>query len=79
MQKFLAVHFTRAWSRWWSARLVATTYCSKWLHEGNPDFTHRQRAAKGALCLMLFIVPIDLPVRVQLTTSREPSNERRPS
>ncbi|HEK3608662.1 hypothetical protein PAE975_6069 (plasmid) [Pseudomonas aeruginosa] len=57
-------YLPKVWGRWWSARLLATTACSEWLHAGNPDFTTGQRWKRNALCLGLFILPGKLPMSI---------------
>lgn len=64
-------NFPKMWGRWWSARLLATTACSEWLHAGNPDFTSWQRLKRNALCLVIFLAPGKLP----LTVTKQPSAE----
>lgn len=56
--------FPKAWARWWSARLMATTLCSGWLHAGNPDFTCWQRVKRNALCTAIFFKPGALPLTI---------------
>lgn len=71
MNQWFYNNFPRAWGRWWSARLLATTACSKWLHAGNPDFTRWQSTKRNVLCLALFTAPIKLPLAV----NKQPSTE----
>jgi hypothetical protein len=56
--------FPKAWARWWSARLLATSACSAWLHADNPDFTRWQRMMRNALCAAIFIIPGALPLTI---------------
>ncbi len=68
-------YLPKVWGRWWSARLLATTACSKWLHAGNPDFTTWQRWKRNALCLGLFILPGKLPMSISkqpITKQQQP-------
>lgn len=67
MHAWLYRNFPKAWSRWWSARLIATTACSKWLHAGNPDFTWWQRVKRNSLALALFCSGEPFPVGIRAT------------
>lgn len=66
-------HFPRVWGRWWSARILATTICSGWLHAGNPDFTRWQRMKRNALCTVLFAAPGKLPLQINVHKQQENS------
>lgn len=72
MNQWFYCNFPRVWGRWWSARLLATTASSKWLHAGNPDFTTWQRWKRNALCLSFFLLPGKLPLLI----SKKPSSEQ---
>ena len=63
--------FPRIWGRWWAARLLATTSCSKWLHAGNPTFTRWQRTKRNSLCMLLFLLPCKLPVEITISRQQE--------
>lgn len=56
----------RLWARWWSARLVATMRCSSWLDAGNPTFSRWQRVKRNTLCVVLFLIPAQLPVHIRI-------------
>lgn len=74
MNEWLFRKFPNVWGRWWAARLMATTACSDWLHEGNPDFTRWQRFKRNALGLGVFLVPVKLPLTITQTSSQEQSD-----
>lgn len=71
MNQWFYEHVPKIWGRWWSARLLATTVCATWLHEGNQDFTRWQRLKRNALCLLLFLLPGKLPLAI----NKQPSSE----
>jgi hypothetical protein len=63
---FFSKHMPRLWGRWFSARLMATTACSKWLSAANPDFTRWQRIKRNALCVAFFLKPGALPLTITI-------------
>lgn len=62
-------HMPVVWGRWFAARLMATTACSEWLHEGNQEFTGWQRLKRNALCLALFLKPGKLTLTITKKTA----------
>ncbi len=66
-----------AWSRWWSARIMATTACSTWLLEGeNSEFTRWQKTKRNALCLALFLMPKKLTITITLSKEAVPAQNQ---
>lgn len=66
IQSWIARHLPRIWSRYWGARLMATTHYAQQLSQQRPDISGWMNVKRHTLGLLIFALPLPLPIKPQL-------------
>lgn len=76
LNAWLAHSHPKCWGRYWGARLMATTYYSKQLNAQCPEISGWMSVKRHGLGLLIFALPIRLPVRPEFHPDAANTNQR---
>lgn len=68
MNQWVYNNLPRVWARYWSARLLATTWRAQRLHSGHPEFTWWDNVVRFTVTALVFCFVPRLPVRIRVVS-----------